>query len=212
MTSFADLKSNIADDLNRSDLTTQINRYVLRAVAHYAKMDFWFNEAQATAATVAAQEFYALPTDFQAPKRMQLSDGTTKEWLVRRANQWMDANFETATQGRPTYWAVLASQFRLRDIPDAVYTMTLTYRKELTALSADADTNAWTEDAEMLIHHRSAALVAAFVMRDEPRANLHRMAETDELRQLRQQNTAILSAGTLATEIGVSRPFDITYG
>lgn len=211
MTTFATLKANIADDLNRSDLTTQINTRVLRAVGYYANKDFWFNRGQATASTVAGTEFYALPTDFIAPYRMQLSDGTLKEPLTRVANQWLDANFETTAQARPQYFSILAEQFRLRDIPDAVYTMTLTYRKALTALSGDSDTNAWTEDAEMLIHHRACWDIAAHIMGDQGRAQIHKASEMEELRCLMARNTEIVSSGRLSTEIGAGGGYNINY-
>lgn len=211
MTTFSTMKTNIADDLSRSDLTTQISARLLHAVSHYARRDFWFNRAQATASTVAGQEFYALPTDFMAPHRLQLSDSVSKEPLIRVSNDWLDSNFETSDRARPVWWAITASQFRLRPLPDAVYTMTLTYRKELTALSGDSDTNAWTEAAEMLIHHRTCWDIYAHIIRDLQMAQVHKSAELEALNALMRQSTEIMSAGRLITEIPGRGSFNINY-
>jgi hypothetical protein len=211
MTTFSDLKANIADDLNRTDLTTQINTRVLRAVGYYANKEFWFNRAQATASTVAGQELYALPTDFMAPYRMQLTDGTLKEPLVRVANNWLNAYFETETRSRPTHWSILANQIRLRPLPDAVYTLTLTYRKELTALSGASDTNAWTEDAEMLIHYRTCWDIYQHIIRDQGMAQACKASEMEQLHCLMRRNTEIVSAGRLNTELGGARSYNINY-
>lgn len=211
MSTFATVKANIADDLSRSDLTTQISARMLAAVRYYANKDFWFNRGQSTASTVAGTELYALPTDFMAPYRLQLADSATKEPLIRVSNEWLDANYETTDQARPVRWSILANQIRLRPIPDAVYTLTLTYRKELTALSGDSDTNAWTEDAEMLIHYRTCWDIYQHIIRDQGMAQACKASEMEQLRCLMQRNTETVSAGRLNTEIGGRGGFNINY-
>lgn len=212
MSTFATLKSNIADDLARSDLTTQIGARVLKAIEYYANKDFWFNRGTNTVSTVAGTETYSLPADLITPLRARISDGTITEQLTRVSNEWLDIHFETADQAIPSWWSIDRELLRLRPIPDAVYTVTLTYRKELTALSADSDTNAWTTDAEDLIQRRAEWDIYAHIIRDQQMAQVSKASELEALRCLQERTTKMVSAGRLNTEIGTAAPFNINYG
>lgn len=58
MSTYAQMQAKIADDLNRSDLTSQIQREINRAIRKYASMPFWFSSATANFTTANGQWNY----------------------------------------------------------------------------------------------------------------------------------------------------------
>ena len=68
MTTLATLKSRIADDISRSDLTTQIANSITDAITYYQNRRFFFNETRSeTFDTVAAQSLYRSSDDAAIP-------------------------------------------------------------------------------------------------------------------------------------------------
>lgn len=63
----SDMESVIADELSRTDLSTQIAREISNAITFYGNKRFWFNESQmVTITTISGQRTYTLPPNFGA--------------------------------------------------------------------------------------------------------------------------------------------------
>ena len=161
MATYGAMQTRIADELHRTDLTARIQKAILSAVAHYERRRFYFSETSFTFATVAHQEVYttsdaaAIATSPEL-ERLRANINGTRTPLVKVNWQDMDDKSSLATSyAQPGEWAYRAKSIRLYPIPDGVYTVTAYSVPRLTALSADADTNAWTEDAEELIRMHS---------------------------------------------------------
>lgn len=157
MGSYLDMQTRIADELDRSDLTAQIKKAILSAVKHYERRRFYFCETSFTFSTVAGQETYtsadaaAIATSPNV-ERLNGLYSNLRTPLTKRDWQWIDdVSTTTASRARPGWWAYRAESIRLYPIPDNAYTITAYNVPRLTALSADGDTNAWTDDAEELI-------------------------------------------------------------
>lgn len=58
MSTYAQMQAKIADDLNRSDLTTQIQREINRAIRKYASIPMWFSSTTANFTTANGQWSY----------------------------------------------------------------------------------------------------------------------------------------------------------
>ena len=65
MSDLGTMENRIADELNRTDMTSYARTAIQTAIKHYEGNRFWFSENRATATTVSGQEFYDLPTDFR---------------------------------------------------------------------------------------------------------------------------------------------------
>lgn len=198
-TTFGLMQADIASDLSRSTLTTQIKKAINRAVTFYQREPWWFNEGQATTPTVAGQELYALPTDFRTPQRLTLYDpaaGTT-DVLAPKPNEWLDQNYPTVVQARPSSWSILTNELRLKNIPDAVYTLTLTYWKSYVALSADADTNDMINEAEDLIRFRAEWDVWANTIRNTNNATVALAQAKEQFGLVRRQSAKIKRTGLI---------------
>lgn len=158
MASYLDMQTRIANELDRSNLSAEIKKAILSAVAHYERKTFYFSETSFTFATVAGQEYYgtadaaAIATSPNIERLNAAYNGLRVE-LTKRPFSYINriSVVGTTSRAQPSDWSYRAKQIRLYPIPDAVYTLTAFSVPRLTALSADGDTNAWTEDAEELI-------------------------------------------------------------
>jgi len=162
------LKAKIADDLARSDLTTQIEDAITTSIAFFQKKRFWFNETRSkTFATVAGQSAYTSSDDSDIPLFLDLdavfladsSDNRFELDVINPAEMHMLLG-NGAAAGQPTCYAYFDKAFLFHPIPDAAYTITPMGHYLLAAPTDDSDTdNAWiTEGFEMIRSHAKAYL------------------------------------------------------
>jgi hypothetical protein len=176
MSTFLQMRNRIANYINRSDLTTEINDAITRAIEFYEKERFYFQETTGTFSTIADQESYgtadSIPTDIKEIDQVIITlSSTNKQPLIRRTYDYIkNVNIGQST-GDPIDYAWYASKFWFYPIPDSVKTITLSYKKSYTALSADADTNDWTTKAEDLIENHALFTVYSQVLKDKEEAN-----------------------------------------
>ena len=193
MATYGDMLARIADELDRTDLSSQIQKAVLTAVAYYERKPFWFTESSFTFSTVAGQELYTssdAPAIATTPEIDRLNGNFfgLRTPLQKRDWEQID-NISTLTTSRamPQDWAYRAYAIRLYPIPDRAYTITAYHVPRLTALSANSDSNAWTNDAEALIRSRAKIDLMLNVIRGpemEQEVAALRGQEQDELSAL----------------------------
>src|SRR5262245_40398537 len=130
MATFAVLKAQIADDLSRSDLTSQIQTAVLDAITYYERKRFYFNESRSlTFNTVANQEFYtssdaaAIPTMLEIDTAKISITSTDVYALNVVTNDELELVSQNSTidAGQPSDIAYYNQTFRLYPIPQDVY-------------------------------------------------------------------------------------------
>lgn len=188
MSTFAQMRSVIADDLDRSDMTTQINRAINRAIQHYEKEPFWFKETVGTFSCVASQKIYTtsiIPTDISQIIRLEVvvsgNDQPLKEVTF---DEIEDIDYSHST-GIPDRYAYYDESIYLYPIPNDTYTIRIAYTKTYTELSLDADTNDWTTEAEDLIECRALWTIYARTIKDDEEASKYKTLEEDALKALR---------------------------
>ena len=157
MATYLDLQTRIADELDRSDLTQQIKKAIVTAVKHYERRRFYFCESSFSISTVAGQYIYttddvaAIATSPSIERLSGTFNGNRRPLTKRPWDFIDDLQVTTLVRAQPEDWGYRAKAIQLYPTPDAVYTLTAYNVPRLTELSADGDTNAWTEDAEELI-------------------------------------------------------------
>ena len=141
LTNYSELKTSIADFLNRDDLTATIPDFITlseaqmnREVRHYRM------EKRATAQLNT--QYTALPTDFLQPIRFVItgSDVSTLEQAsALEISKLREANNDTT--GKPTTYSILDSSIEVFPKPDATYTLELLYYEKIDALNNGNQTN-----------------------------------------------------------------------
>lgn len=190
MATYLDMQTRIADELDRDDLSSQIKKAIVSAVAFYADRNFWFTQTSFTFATVQGQRSYtssdaaAIATS-PSIEILNGSFNSTRTELIKRSFEFIDAKTSQLTSyGEPEEWAYRAQTIWLYPIPDAAYTITAYHVPTLTALSADSDENAWTSDAEELIRTHAKLDLIENVIRASDMAEDVAMLEKREARVL----------------------------
>lgn len=120
--SYADLQTRIADELSRSDLTTEIQDEIASAIRWYEYERLPWNEASTAAFnTINGQRYYPLPANFltvtdvlsQIGNYTYKMDGTTEQYID--SIDWGDV-FWTSY---PIIYSLWSSQIRLFPPPQA---------------------------------------------------------------------------------------------
>lgn len=174
MGTYLDLQNRIASDLTRDDLSSQIKSAILDAVKHYETSRFYFNTTRSmTFPTVVGQVAYTAAALAQIPNIIRIDDLFLRDSVsIYPLDRYEPDEFEVIAgnpltgSGRPVAFTYVDSQILLWPTPLAVYTIRPHMHYRLTALSADGDTNAWTNDAEQLIRAHSKLLLYTNVLED----------------------------------------------
>ena len=139
LATYSDLKTSIANWLNRSDLTTEISEdfIVLAEKDFNSKLRIRKMNATDSSFTIDA-ETKALPSGFLQVRDFYILQGGTKYALKYITPAQMDQIRGSSTSGMPSAYTILGDSFRFAPIPDSAYTGTLNYYAKFAALS---DTN-----------------------------------------------------------------------
>lgn len=184
MSDFGTMKARIGAETLRTDTTNlgYIGSEILTAISHYGHERSISNEEVTTLSTVASNSWVTLPTDFLDLDHLKITIGGSFYDLYPMPFTDIESADQNTHSGLPVRYALYDESIRLYPTPDAVYTLTLAYTKDLTALSDDTDTNDWMTRGEALIRARAEASFKIaylydesakqeamnFAMRDEP--------------------------------------------
>lgn len=202
MTSLALLRSAVADDLERSDLNSQITTEINNAIREYSRRRFWFNMTRTTTfSTVAAQEFYGASDSANIPYLTQidlavLTDGSNKYPLIpvdNTALEMMDT--PTMADNRPTHFSYVVDQIRLWPTPDAAYSIRIDGMVSPVDLSADGDSNVFLTQAFDVIRHSARRRVQANTLKDQNGALMSAESERAALDSLNLHTTLLTRRG-----------------
>jgi hypothetical protein len=141
LTTYTELKASIADWLNRSDLTAAIPDFVSLAEA---QMERTLRTRQMIVRANASfnAEYGATPNDFLEVKSFKLTGTNPPTPLSFMTVDALDAESTKFTaSGRPSFFGVVGTQFRLVPTPDTNYLTELIYYAKLSKLSNSVATN-----------------------------------------------------------------------
>ena len=139
LNSYSALKTSVANWLNRSDLTTEIEDFVVLAEKDFnSKLRIRKMIAQSSV-TINA-ETVALPTGFLQIRDFFITQGGTKHSLTYITPTQMDQIKGSSTTAMPEVYTILGDNFRFAPIPSSSFTGTLNFYKEFDPLS-DSNTS-----------------------------------------------------------------------
>ena len=138
LATYANLKTSIANWLNRSDLTTEIAEdFIVLTEADFNSKLRVRKMISSTSITIDS-ETESIPTDFLQVRDFFITEGGTKYALKYITLAQMDQIRGSSTSGMPSAYTILGDNFRFAPVPDSAYTGTLNYYAKFAALS---DTN-----------------------------------------------------------------------
>ena len=165
---YAQLQTTIADHLHRADLTSVIPDFIgiaeQRMSSDLKARDM---ETKTTLTATIGVGTVAAPTDLVETRRIVLTSSPYSVVSYAPPEKISNTYIPTLT-GIPVEFTVTGGNFEFGPIPDAAYTMELTYSQRIPALSASNTTN-WVLTKWPYLYLYGASLASAPYMRDDNR-------------------------------------------
>lgn len=138
LANYNDLKSSIADFLNRDDLTSVIPDFITMAEARLNReVRHWRQEDRAIA-TLDAQ-YTALPANFLEPIRMSILTADTSTMEIVGVQEMSDLRANALnTSGKPRYFTILDQSIEVFPSPDGTYSLEMVYYETLPDLATNS--------------------------------------------------------------------------
>jgi hypothetical protein len=138
---YAELKTNIANFLNRSDLTDQLDFFIDATEAEFNRRLRVKDMIKRATATADAQ-YMSLPTDWLEAINVEITSNDFRP-LFQQSIESLDVyrkSIDNVT-GQPIYYAIVDNSLELAPTPDTSYTLQLTYYGTIDALSSSNTSN-----------------------------------------------------------------------
>lgn len=215
MTTLLDVRNRIADQLSRSDLSTQIDREIQLAIQRYNRRVSWLHEVRgATLITVVGQRFYSTidltagagPQDVTGRTAVSVQDVQKVEYMRDADDDPIEQidyrEFErrfdvSGTTGGAEYFTLYAGQIGLWPAPDAVATFTLSVVVKPVVPASATDTSVWFDQAQELIENAAAAAICRKFIQDGERAQAFQVYESAAWEDLVRESNQKMATGRL---------------
>lgn len=187
---YGQMQTRIASEINRTDITSNIQDAIITAIRFYRKEKFWFNQTTDTVTATIATRTTALPSDWEAPvfARLQISTSIYQPVSLIPYSLNEEWYLSDSMQGIPDEYSIFGSTIYWRPIPIISYTVYLSYIKQITEPTGSNDTSSWFTDAEALIREHAKGLVYQDVLYASDKAAACFALAKSELSRLKQEN------------------------
>lgn len=168
ITNYTELKSTIADWLNRDDLTTVIPTFISlaehqmeRSVRHYKMI--------VRKAALLDTQYTDLPNDWLETIRVHLTSGDTHRLELVSLDDMVELREKSGnTSGRPRYYAHIGDTIEVYPTPDSSYDIELMYYQKIFILST-GNTSNWLLDKAPDAYLYGALLAASPYLSEDER-------------------------------------------
>ena len=169
LATYSDLKTSIANWLNRSDLTNEISEdFIVLAEADF-NSKLRIRKMNTSASITIDSETESIPSDFLQIRDFFITEGETKYPLKYITPAQMDQIRGSSTTGMPSAYTILGDNFRFAPSPSASYTGVINYFKEFDALSDSNTSNYILTNHPAIYLYGSLYHAANFLGGIEPR-------------------------------------------
>ena len=186
ITNYGELKTAVADWLNRDDLTLVIPTFIDLAHAKLNRRLRVREMIQRSTASITDQ-FSNLPSDFLELRNIQLNVTIPKSLEYVTIEQMDQERGLGNTAREPVYYTLMGSTIEVFPTPDQSYTLELAYYQDIPTLSADADTN-WLLTKAPDVYLYGALLQAAPYLKDAEETGLWLQAHDMVVAELEKED------------------------
>ena len=196
MTALADLKTRIADEIDRTDATIQIASAITTACSAYKFTRFAFNEHSDNLSTADGTIEYGtdegLPTDILEVDSARITITSSNRYLLEQVPYRTIDELDTSGSytSRPIWFSWHSEKLRLYPVPDGIYVITLRYLASITE-------ETWCTRAEALIRCRAKRELYTHWLFDAQLAGTMLQAEALELKALKREAMLKQASGRL---------------
>lgn len=192
---YGELKSAVADYLQRADLTSYIPGFIEFANARLND-ELRIDAMLQVADTTLDGQYNALPTGFIAMRSLESADGP----LVYMTPEALSEFAQTGAIPVPARYSIVAQKIRVYPVPSSL-AVTMSYYKAFANFVNDADTN-WLLEQRPDLYLFGALVNAASFLMDDPRIPLWEQRFQQALESVRrQQATSAAGAASLVIRV-----------
>jgi hypothetical protein len=134
ITTYSELKTAVADWLNRSDLTSAIPNFISLAEAQMSRQIRHRKMVTRATATMDTP-YFAVPSDWKETIRFQLNTNPITPLVYVTPEQLLEDSQVYSAGGQPMFFTTIGQQFEVLPQPDGSYDAELLYYAKLPALS-----------------------------------------------------------------------------
>lgn len=173
---YANLKTAIRDHAHRNDLSDNLIDDFIDMAESEMNQKLTIRDLETRATNTASTRFLALPTGFLKMRRLSIISGGVTYEVTFRSPESMPI---TSQSGRPRYFTV-TSQLEFDRVPDASYTIEMSYWKTQTALSSSNTSNQILSRFPQVYLYGALAYLFDWA-RDEQRASYYKALFMDHI-------------------------------
>ena len=140
ISTYAELKTAIADFLARDDLTNEIDTFIDLAESRISReLETRSQDTRTTLTTTADNAYVSLPSDMRTIRNVKIMNNPRITLRFLSPLQ-VKKEYATAATGCPKVYSVIGENLFLAPIPDSTYNIELTYKGSVSSLS-DSNTS-----------------------------------------------------------------------
>lgn len=206
------ISRRLFDENNTAVTPVEVREAINEAVKKWKVKRFWFNSTEAPLSIQTGDVFVTLPNDFQmvVPRNAFTIQFSGFTYQVKKYSPLrFDAIDSTSITGRPLRYVIRDGYLEFSPAANQAYPGTLYYIREYPDLatdgSADAQTNDFLTNAEMLIRSEALSQIHGELRQDEKMEKRYTDRTQAEYNVLRDRTANMFRTGTLtieATETG----------
>ena len=164
---YAELKTQIASFLNRSDLTSNLDTFIDNTEAELNRRLRTADMIKRATAT-AENQYLSLPTDWLEAINIEITSNDYRP-LMQQSIESLDIyrQANNNSTGQPVYFSIVDNTLELAPTPDQSYTLQLTYYASIDALSDSNTTNFVATTHPDVYLYGALKHASIFLMEDE---------------------------------------------
>lgn len=166
ITTYAELKSTIADWLNRDDLDAAISGFISLAEAQFNRSLRHRKMVTRADATVDTP-YFAVPADWLENIRFQLNTNPITPLLYVTPEQAAEEQLKYSTPNQPLMFTMVGQQFQVIPAPNTSYDAELLYYAKIPALSDASPTNWLLSESPDIYLYGALVQSAPYLKEDE---------------------------------------------
>jgi len=171
LSTYSELKTAVADWLNRSDLATNIPDFISLAEARVSRdLRIRAMETRSIATTTSGNKYINLPGGYLQMRNIQLNTNPTTP-LEFISLEMLDRLYGSDVTGKPKAYSIVGDELQIAPIPDAAYTIEMAYYRKFTKLgdgtAGTATSNYLTTDAPDVLLYGALLEAEPFLQNDE---------------------------------------------
>ena len=195
ISNYTELKTAVANWLDRDDLTDRIPEFIALAEARFNRvLRLRSMETKETASTVAGQRNLALPASYIQMRNFQVNTSplTTLSYVTPEI---YDRVWGGSTTGTPKFYTILANEVSFGPIPASVQEVEMLFYKKFDNLSVTTTTNWLITNAPDIYLYGTMLEAEPFIMNDE-RVPLWAQALQQGISDLQEQDNKDRHSGS----------------